>query len=467
MRRGCLGVNRTTLLWLLVASSFAFLLFQLRYYRNYVSEAGPHILRRTSGHVTASHLQWQSVKSFVRLSRVFGLPLFLADPTALELLTRAGATERERERRRRRRRRDDCVFLCGGRALASFGLLANAWTYDAAFLLAAEAKGFQLLEVRGEDPRLASLDLLSGDDIPLHLLLRLHGYVIQVVFLYERSGAYLWHGPLRLRGDADRSFASFSQLSFGRHAGAYDRPALVATRVDGLDVAVPRNISHFLAQHRRARFLECPYRDARRFLRLYPDDWSPEALDFRHKAKSLLGLAAKTLDRLHVPFWISSGTCLGWLRQCGFITYSRDVDVGIFIGDFRPEIIDAFLDVGLSLKHKFGKVEDSLELSFVRAGVKLDVFFFYLDGDLTWNGGTQAKSGRKFKYVFPGFSLCRAELAEVRVRVPCQTLDYVTANYGAAWRVPQRTWDWKSSPSNVQENGVWPLAQWEELIQVY
>ncbi|XP_061656263.1 fukutin [Phyllopteryx taeniolatus] len=450
-------VNRTALLALLVASSCVFLLFQLRYYRNYVTKAGPRIPGRTPGHVTASHLQWQSVKTFLRLSRRFRLPLFLADPAVL------GPLERERPPTEAR-----CGFLCGGRAVTSFGLLAGARTYDAAFRLAAEEKGFEVLEVRGEDPRLASLDLLSGEDIPLHLVLRLHGYFIQLVILYERSGDYLWHGPLRLKADADRGFAPFALMEFGRHAGAYDRPRLVLTAVDGLDVAVPRNISDFLAQHRRARFLECRYRDARRFLQLYPDDSSPEALDFRNKAKSLLRLAAKTLARLDVPFWISSGTCLGWFRQCGFISYSRDVDIGIFIGDFRPDVITAFQDVGLSLKHKFGKVEDSLELSFVRDGVKLDVFFFYRDGHLSWNGGTQAKSGRKFKYTFPRFSLCWAELAEVRVGVPCETLDYVTANYGAAaWRVPQRAWDWKSSPSNVQENGVWPLERWDELIQVY
>lgn len=43
------------------------------------------------------------------------------------------------------------------------------------------------------------------------------------------------------------------------------------------------------------------------------------------------------------------------------------------------------------------QVEDSLELSFLSDDVKLDVFFFYEDGDIVWNGGTQAKSGRKFK----------------------------------------------------------------------
>lgn len=45
----------------------------------------------------------------------------------------------------------------------------------------------------------------------------------QVVFLYERSGNYLWHGALRLKANVDRSFAPFKLLDYGRHAGAYDR----------------------------------------------------------------------------------------------------------------------------------------------------------------------------------------------------------------------------------------------------
>lgn len=44
---------------------------------------------------------------------------------------------------------------------------------------------------------------------------------------------------------------------------------------------------------------------------LYPDDSSTAAMDFRRKAKMLLHVAAQTLARLDVPFWISSGTCLG------------------------------------------------------------------------------------------------------------------------------------------------------------
>ncbi|KAM4527523.1 ribitol-5-phosphate transferase FKTN isoform 3-T3 [Odontesthes bonariensis] len=455
-------VNRTAVLSLLIASSCVFLLFQIHYYRKYVSKTGLHILN-PAGHLTAREAQWQqTLKKFLALAQRFRMPLFLADTAALSLLSQDGVRQRDRPAQETR-----CSFLCTDRPITSFALHANQWKYDAGFLLAAQQKGFDLLELRGDDPRLAGLDTLSGQDIPLHVLLRLHGHVIHVVFLYERSGNYLWHGALRLRATMDRGFAPFRLLDYGRHAGAYDRPELVLTVLDGLDVRVPRNISRFVGQQRGARFLECHHHGARNFLQLYPDDSSAAAVEFRRKVKALLHLAARTLAGLDVPFWLSSGTCLGWFRQCGVISYSRDVDIGVFIADFRSDIIAAFADAGLSLKHKFGKVADSLELSFLSGDVKLDVFFFYEDGDVLWNGGTQARSGRKFKYVFPRFSLCWAELLELKVRVPCETLDYVTANYGPAWSVPVRTWDWKSSPSNVQENGVWPPDEWAELIQVY
>ncbi|KAF3701583.1 Fukutin [Channa argus] len=456
-----LRVNRTAALSLLIISSSVFLLFQLYYYRKYVSKTAPHVQSRT-GQLTSSDLHLQTVRMFLALVRRYRLPVFLADTAALTLLSQDALQHRDWLVQDLH-----CKFLCTNRPIISFALLANAWKFDPGFLSAAEQKGFELLQLRGTDPRLASLDTLSGEEIPLHFLLRCHRYIIQVVFLYERSGNYLWHGPLRLKPNMDRSFAPFKMLDYGRHAGAYDRLELVLTVLDGLDVRVPRNVSRFLSEQQNSHFLECHYRDARNFLQLYPDDSSSAAVDFRRKAKSLLHLASQTLAELNIPFWLSSGTCLGWFRQCSIISYSHDVDIGIFITDFSSNIVTAFRDAGLSLKHKFGKVEDSLELSFMSDDVKLDIFFFYKDGDVIWNGGTQAKSGKKFKYIFPQFSLCWAELLDMKVRVPCETLDYVLANYGPSWSIPVMSWDWKSSPSNVQENGMWPPKEWVDVIQVY
>jgi hypothetical protein len=46
-------------------------------------------------------------------------------------------------------------------------------------------------------------------------------------------------------------------------------------------------------------------------LQQYIDDNTVDAMVFRKRAKELLQLAAKTLKDLGVPFWLSSGTCLG------------------------------------------------------------------------------------------------------------------------------------------------------------
>ncbi len=93
----------------------------------------------------------------------------------------------------------------------------------AALLDAAAERGLELLEIHGKDPRLISMDDLIAKEIPLHFLFRFNSRLVHVVVLYERSGKYLWHGPLRLRGSMDRTFAPFGKLDFGHHAGAYDR----------------------------------------------------------------------------------------------------------------------------------------------------------------------------------------------------------------------------------------------------
>ena len=53
----------------------------------------------------------------------------------------------------------------------------------------------------------------------------------------------------------------------------------------------------------------------------YPKDESPEAMLFKKKARILIDLAkSRVLDALGMPFWLSSGTCLGkilWVYHSG------------------------------------------------------------------------------------------------------------------------------------------------------
>lgn len=458
-------VNKNVVLAVLTAASTLFLLFQLYYYRYYISaKNGPAFSKLKGSFSAQDSSQWRVVKTFLNLVSKHSVPVFLVDSQILGLLSK----DLQQLRSSPDSLPPGCQYFCKQRDVTTFGLLDNIWEHKSSVFRAAEKLGFQWQKYEGRDPRLEGMDDLSGTEIPLHYIFKMASHTIHLVIFYERSGNYLWHGPLRLKRNMDRKFAPFRKLQFGRHAGAYSRADLVQITADGLKVKIPKKPSQFLSEVSHSRFLECRYKEARSFFKLNPDDTSLEGIEFRKKAKALLHLATSTLDSLGLSFWISSGTCLGWYRQCNIIPYSKDVDLGIFIQNYKPDLIPAFQKAGLPLKHKFGKVEDSLELSFLgRDDVKLDIFFFYEEEDYMWNGGTQAKSGKKFKYLFPKFTLCWTEFLELKVQVPCETVDYIEANYGKNWDVPLKVWDWKNSPSNVQPNGVWPVDEWDEVIQLF
>ncbi|XP_054218326.1 ribitol-5-phosphate transferase FKTN isoform X6 [Homo sapiens] len=323
------------------------------------------------------------------------VPVFLIDPLILELINK----NFEQVKNTSHGSTSQCKFFCVPRDFTAFALQYHLWKNEEGWFRIAENMGFQCLKIESKDPRLDGIDSLSGTEIPLHYICKLATHAIHLVVFHERSGNYLWHGHLRLKEHIDRKFVPFQKLQFGRYPGAFDRPELQQVTVDGLEVLIPKDPMHFVEEVPHSRFIECRYKEARAFFQQYLDDNTVEAVAFRKSAKELLQLAAKTLNKLGVPFWLSSGTCLGWYRQCNIIPYSKDVDLGIFIQDYKSDIILAFQDAGLPLKHKFGKVEDSLELSFQgKDDVKLDVFFFYEETDHMWNGGTQAKTGKKFKY---------------------------------------------------------------------
>ena len=71
------------------------------------------------------------------------------------------------------------------------------------------------------------------------------------------------------------------------------------------------------------------------------------------------------------------------------------------------------------------------------------------------------------RYIFPKFNLCWTFFLNMKVRVPCDTVSYIKANYGENWFEQRKEWDWKSSPSNVQPNGRWIDSEFSEIIQKF
>ena len=63
--------------------------------------------------------------------------------------------------------------------------------------------------------------------------------------------------------------------------------------------------------------------------------------------------------------------------------------------------------------------------------------------------------------------MCLTDFLDILLQVPCPPLPYIEANYGPEWKIPITHWDWKKSPPNVIENGIWPMEEWNQLIQLF
>ncbi|XP_022184442.1 fukutin [Nilaparvata lugens] len=317
---------------------------------------------------------------------------------------------------------------------------------------------------------------LKGEITTAYLIKRHYSFLI-VVFRKRESNTW-WFG--HMKNDVNHSekltsigvpYSNIEHTLFAHSEGLIEKFKASWKLLPGthLDFLLPVNISAFLLDSSRCRFVECNEERADRFNRTYGRLQTKSAHRFRHKAFKLLSKAKAVLDSLNIEFWLNSGTLLGYARECDIIAHSRDVDIGTMASSYSDRIEPAMNARGLSLMLRLGRPNDSLELSFSdQSAIKLDIFFFYKDSDGTyWNGGTQVKSGRKFKYSFPPFALCWTLFKSLKVKVPCDTEKFVEANYGADWFTPVTKWDWKSSPFNVQPNGQWPATEWPQVIQVF
>ncbi|XP_053213333.1 ribitol-5-phosphate transferase FKTN-like [Panonychus citri] len=437
----------------------------------------------TKNQIEVNHI-WESLHGITSLSDSHDVPLFLIDGKLckkifdLQFSSSGSLSSPFSSTSPHQIDSKYCQILCNNQDVTHLGTLGEFIDHRKITKLVQSLKenGYTVLQFIDLDPTLLHHDLKVT--IPMHLIVfkegakKRKGHVVHVAVLYERLNQYWWSSPfsptdyekrLMLRQGARK--ADFVNSD---HAVIYKKVEISNTVIDGLTIGLPKHLLTFHQSAKEIAYIECNKTQAKKFHSAHGSKMgSVEQIDsFRSQVKSLLSIVKSVLDDLGIPFWLSSGTALGWFRQCDVIAYSRDVDIGIWISDYRPEMIDHFYMNNLPLLHAFGKVEDSYELSFRHGNVKLDVFFFYTEADHVWNGGTQAKTGYKFKYIFPKFNLCWTEFLDLLVRVPCDTKIYIEANYGSNWSVPVEKWDWKSSPPNVNPNGRWPLDEWSKVIQL-
>ena len=175
----------------------------------------------------------------------------------------------------------------------------------------------------------------------------------------------------------------------------------------------------------------------------------------------------KALDRLNIPFFLSSGTCLGYYRENKFIDHDYDIDIGIFAEDYVDRIINEMKNEGLIIYRILGSVKGGLELSFKLNGTrlgnfaKIDIFLHYYETDednnkkIYWITYSPAHTGRKkIKYRVSAFDIKNVKFMGLNVNVPYPTKKYLEDHYGKDWNVVKKWKDYKyyKSPVSIVKN---------------
>lgn len=163
--------------------------------------------------------------------------------------------------------------------------------------------------------------------------------------------------------------------------------------------------------------------------------------------------ARDALTSIGVRPFLVDGTLLGAVREGGFIAHDRDTDMGVFIEEYSPSIAPVMVSAGFRLSRTFGTVTRGLEMAFRRAGVKLDVFFYYRDGSGRFHAAWP-KDASPIRYRYPAFALAPMEFLGETFLAPADPVAFCEAKYGLGWRDPVIAWDWRWGPANAQPWGV-------------
>ncbi|XP_020896312.1 fukutin isoform X2 [Exaiptasia diaphana] len=296
---------------------------------------------------------WKNLNTISQILDEFNLRAFLLEPDILQdlVIEEISGNTSSIWYFAPRFLKSNCRYVCGKPRIL-LGVFDDQWTdMRDNFEVVLIKEGFNSKCCKNQDPRLITVDKTIHHSIDFHCSFTKDGNTIDFVVFYKRQ-EFLWHGSVsEINNKIEKP-----GLAFGKTAAAYSRFELKKKSIDGIKMLIPKQPNTFLFEMKTSRFLECNVKQAQTFYSNYGEELSEEAEQFTTVARNILEIAKRALDALGIRFWLSSGTCLGWFRQCGVIPYSKDVDIGIWIKDYDSRLIERFERYGLTLKHKFGKV---------------------------------------------------------------------------------------------------------------
>lgn len=140
-------------------------------------------------------------------------------------------------------------------------------------------------------------------------------------------------------------------------------------------------------------------------------------------------------------YFLIDGTLLGFARNGGFIPGDYDIDFGMWIEDFSPQILEDFKNAGFVYCKTLGTVGSGLHLKFKVNNVRIDLVFYYREEGRIWNMVYPTLA--RYKAIYPEFELQPVVFKGIEVMAPSPPEIYLKAVYGPEWKRPVQRWNYK------------------------
>lgn len=158
----------------------------------------------------------------------------------------------------------------------------------------------------------------------------------------------------------------------------------------------------------------------------------------------------EVLDNLKIKWWLEAGTCLGAFREKNFIAHDTDIDFGVFGFENKDDLIIEMVKRGFDFHYIYGSKSNGYELSFIRNGIKVDIFYFYKSKDISYTSIWKGKEQIILDFPSSFFeNLFDYEFLGLDVKLPNPPEKYLTLRYGN-WQEVVKNWDWAYGAKNIR-----------------
>jgi hypothetical protein len=213
-------------------------------------------------------------------------------------------------------------------------------------------------------------------------------------------------------------------------AGAHDDARVLLRKAMLLQASRGRRLRSRLGRAKRWTLARLPARTA-----------ASQSFDLR--AAVALAELNKELSTHHVRAFLISGSLLGCIRDSGFISWDKDIDVGVFTDDIEPADLERAFDRTSTFHvRRLDFNTDRLRVNHSN-GVAIDIFPHYREDGLIWHDGTATRWWNR------PFGLRAIDFLGDKVFVPDPPEQYLDDNYGD-WRVPVPDFDARLDTPNVE-----------------